>query len=97
MSVGPKQTQDVWKVNDFHGISCMFVGLERDSTIELVMEAFGRSYVLGSPVKLDDEVQRVVSTVMTQTSNLPSRQFTMRNVEGRVRYNSCWDILITQF
>ena len=56
------------------------VGLEHNSTIELVMAALGRSSVLRSIVKLDEDMQGVVDNVVAQTSTLPSLSLTERNV-----------------
>ena len=54
------------------------------------MACLGRFYVLGPPVQDRDGVLELTTTVMRQTPNLMYAPFTLRNLEGPVRYDSSW-------
>ena len=54
------------------------------------MECLGRFYVLGPPAQYGHDVKDVVSSVMRQTAGLGSAPFTLRDLEGPVRYDSSW-------
>ena len=54
------------------------------------MALFGRYYVLGPPVQDRDGVEELTTTVMLQTPDLMYKAFTLRNLEGPVRYDSSW-------
>ena len=75
MSVGTKNKQrSVDCRDDVHSTSCIFDGHERQTAIEVVMTPLERFYVLGTSMKLDDEMQRLINDGMSKISNLPSRQ-----------------------
>ena len=54
------------------------------------MALFGRYYVLGPPVQDRDGVVDLTTTVMRETPDLIYKPFTLRNLEGPVRYDSSW-------
>ena len=75
MSVGTKNKQRYVDCrDDVHSTSCIYDDHERQSAIELVMTPLERFYVPGTSMKLDDEMQRLITDGMSKTSNLPSRQ-----------------------
>ena len=75
MSVGTKNKQRYVDCrDDVHSTSCIYDGHERQSAIELVITALERVYVLGTTMKPDNEMQRLINDGMSKTSNLPSRQ-----------------------
>ena len=54
------------------------------------MACLGRFYVLGPPTQSGHDVTDLVSSVMRQTADLGSAPFTLRDLEGPVRYDSSW-------
>ena len=53
-------------------------------------ECLGRFFVLGPPARHGEEVMDVVSNVMARTVDMENAPFTLRNLEGPVRYDSSW-------
>ena len=54
------------------------------------MACLSRFYVLGPPAQYEHDVKDVVKSVMRQTAGLESAPFTLRDLEGPVRYDSNW-------
>ena len=54
------------------------------------MPCLGRFYVLGLPIQIDPEVERLVSCVMRQTTDMEAAASSLHDVEGPVRYDSSW-------
>ena len=54
------------------------------------MACLGRFYVLGPPTQHRDDLIDLVKSVMRQTAGLGLAPFTLRYLEGPVRYDSSW-------